>query len=264
MNKKMKLGKNKKKAIVDVNEIDKSTKSIERSEQVCSLIDGYDILLKADKTPLQVVAADMIIDLPPSALENIEAGVKNFLNGVCMHEIEQFEGLVLSYGNIEFCDNSGIIFEDSPYAHFFIRTEFLIYNASTGYKLFGRVANQSLSHIHLHLYDQFYVKIPRHHIPLDVFLWKDNDEFYDAMFLDKQLDLDRMYAEGQWVFSDTGATIEEDAWLEFEVTGADTNNGQLYLIGSLLHYSKNNYDQEKAKTPPLKTKGKEKTILEEN
>lgn len=135
MNKKMKLGKNKKKAIVDVNEIDKSTKSIERSEQVCSLIDGYDILLKADKTPLQVVAADMIIDLPPSALENIEAGVKNFLNGVCMHEIEQFEGLVLSYGNIEFCDNSGIIFEDSPYAHFFIRTEFLIYNASTGYKL---------------------------------------------------------------------------------------------------------------------------------
>lgn len=85
----------------------------------------------------------------------------------------------------------------------------------------GRVANQSLSHIHLHLYDQFYVKIPRHHIPLDVFLWKDNDEFYDAMFLDKQLDLDRMYAEGQWVFSDTGATIEEDAWLEFEVTGYD-------------------------------------------
>lgn len=45
---------------------------------------------------------------------------------------------------------------------------------------------------------------------------------------------------------------------------ADTNNGQLYLIGSLLLYSKNNYDQEKAKTLPLKTKGKEKTIIEEN
>ena len=86
----------------------------------------------------------------------------------------------------------------------------------------GRVANQSLSHIHLHLHDQFYVKIPRHFIPLDVFLWKDNDEFYDAMFLDKQLNLDRMYAEGQWVFSDTGAIISEDSWLEFEVMGYDT------------------------------------------
>ncbi len=86
-------------------------------------------------TPLRVIVADMIIDLPPSALENIESGVKNFLNGVCMHELEQFEGLVLSYGNIEFRDNAGTIFEDSPYTHFFIRTEFLVYNASVGCKL---------------------------------------------------------------------------------------------------------------------------------
>ena len=41
------------------------------------------------------------------------------------------------------------------------------------------------------------------------------------MFLDKQLNLDRMYAEGQWVFSDTGAIIGEDSWLEFEVMGYD-------------------------------------------
>ncbi|CAG8664794.1 15256_t:CDS:2 [Funneliformis mosseae] len=235
------------------------------------------------QTPLRVIVADMIIDLPPSALENIVSGVKNFLNGVCMHELEQFEGLVLSYNNIEFCDHSGIIFEDSPYAHFFIRAEFLVYNASVGYKLckryrhsikfnnihlltdpfisVGKVANQSLSHIHLCLYDQFYVKVPRHLIPLDVFLWKDNDEFYDAMFLDQQLNLDRMYAEGQWVFSDTGAIIREDSWLEFEVMGTDTNNGQLYLIGSLLHYSKNNYDQEEAS---LKVKEKEKATTEED
>ncbi|RIA89333.1 hypothetical protein C1645_201999 [Glomus cerebriforme] len=246
MNKKMKLSKNKKKSTVDAHKIDKSIESTGHSEEVYSLIDDYDVTSRMDKTPLRVVVADMLIDLPPSALENIGLGVKNFLNGVCMHEIEQFEGLVLSYGKIEFCDNAGIIFEDSPYAHVFIRTEFLIYNASAGYKLFGRVTNQSLSHIHLHLHDQFYVKIPRHFIPLDVFLWKDNDEFYDAMFLNKQLNLDRMYAEGQWVFSDTGAIIEEDSWLEFEVMGADTNNGQLYIIGSLLHYSKSNYDQEKA------------------
>lgn len=45
---------------------------------------------------------------------------------------------------------------------------------------------------------------------------------------------------------------------------ADTNNGQLYLIGSLLHYSENNYDQEKAKSLPSKIKGKEKAIIEEN
>ena len=45
---------------------------------------------------------------------------------------------------------------------------------------------------------------------------------------------------------------------------ADTNNGQLFLIGSLLHYSKNNYDQEKVKSPSLKIKGKEKAIIEEN
>ncbi|CAI2186408.1 3536_t:CDS:2 [Funneliformis geosporum] len=215
------------------------------------------------QTPLRVIVADMIIDLPPSALENIGSGIKNFLNGVCMHELEQFEGLVLSYNNIEFCDNGGIIFEDSPYTHFFIRAEFLVYNASAGYRLFGKVANQSLSHIHLCLYGQFYVKVPRHLIPLDVFLWKDNDEFYDAMFLDQQLNLDRMYAEGQWVFSDTGAIIREDSWLEFEVMGADTNNGQLYLIGSLLHYSKNNYDQDNASCLSLKVKGKKKATSED-
>jgi hypothetical protein len=124
----MKLNKNKK--TVNVYEFDKSTKLIGHSEKVCSN-DVEDTI----KTPLRVVVADMIIDLPPNVLENIGSGVKNFLNGVCMHELEQFEGLVLSYGNIEFCDNAGIIFEDSPYAHFFIRTEFLIYNASVGYKL---------------------------------------------------------------------------------------------------------------------------------
>ena len=45
---------------------------------------------------------------------------------------------------------------------------------------------------------------------------------------------------------------------------ADTNNSQLYLVGSLLHYSKNNYDQEKAKSISLKVKGKEKAAIENN
>src|SRR4051812_10402851 len=122
MNKKKNLNKNRRTV-----EFDKSIKSIGHSEEVC--------LEDTVKTPLRAVVADMVIDLPPSVLDNTGSGVKNFLNGVCMHELEQFEGLVLSYGDIEFCDNSGIIFEDSPYAHFFIRTEFLIYNASVGYKL---------------------------------------------------------------------------------------------------------------------------------
>ena len=58
------------------------------------------------------------------------------------------------------------------------------------------------------------------------------------MFLDKQLNLDRMYAEGQWVFSDTGIIIGEDSWLEFEVMGYDIffitflnlNNVSYYLF----------------------------------
>jgi hypothetical protein len=45
-------------------------------------------------------------------------------------------------------------------------------------------------------------------------------------------------------------------------TRADTNNSQLYLVGSLLHYSKNNYDQEKTKSLSLEIKGKEKAAIE--
>ncbi|CAG8447831.1 17849_t:CDS:2 [Acaulospora morrowiae] len=189
-------------------------------------------------TPFRKVNAEMLIDLPPKAFEDFDKGVFTYINALIMQYVEELDGIVLAYENVQLCDKTGYIYEDSPYCHFFVRADFILWDASKGCRMVGKVIRQSPLHIALLLYESFNVKINRQSIPDDVFEWRDDDLFYDVMFSDKQLELDRLYQDGQWYDKRTGEGLT-DCWIEFEAVGSEIDEGIIFVVGSLQYYSKN-------------------------
>ncbi|CAG8439088.1 9220_t:CDS:2 [Dentiscutata heterogama] len=173
---------------------------------------------KAENSPFRIVTAKMLIDLPPKAFEDFDQGIYTYMNALIMQYVEEFNGIVLAYENIKLCNTSGYIYEDSPYCHFYVQADFVIWDASKGCRLTGKVIRQSPTHIALLLYESFNVKIFRDCIPDDVFEWKDNEEFFNAMISDKQLELDKLYQDGEWINKRTGENLTDNC-IEFEVLG---------------------------------------------
>ncbi|CAG8605933.1 21031_t:CDS:2 [Cetraspora pellucida] len=193
---------------------------------------------KAENSPFRIVTAKMLIDLPPKAFEDFDQGIYTYMNALIMQYVEEFNGIVLAYENIKLCDKSGYIYEDSPYCHFYVQADFVIWDASKGCKLTGKVIRQSPTHIALLLYESFNVKIFRDCIPDDVFEWKDDEEFFNAMISDKQLELDKLYQDGEWFNKQTGESLT-DKCIEFEVLGSEVDEGTIFIVGTLQCYSDN-------------------------
>ncbi|CAG8597340.1 16240_t:CDS:2 [Gigaspora rosea] len=193
---------------------------------------------KAENSPFRIVTAKMLIDLPPKAFEDFDQGTYTYMNALIMQYVEEFNGIVLAYENIKLCDTSGYIYEDSPYCHFYVQADFVIWDASKGCRLTGKVIRQSPTHIALLLYESFNVKIFRDCIPDDVFKWKDNEEFFNAMISDKQLELDKLYQDGEWINERTGESLT-DKCIAFEVLGSEVDEGTIFIVGTLQCYSDN-------------------------
>ncbi|CAG8647100.1 19618_t:CDS:2 [Racocetra fulgida] len=136
---------------------------------------------KAENSPFRIVTAKMLIDLPPKAFEDFDQGIYTYMNALIMQYVEEFSGIVLAYENIKLCDTSGYIYEDSPYCHFYVQADFVIWDASKGCKL-------------------------------------NDEEFFNAMISDKQLELDKLYQDGEWFNKQTGESLT-DKCIEFEVLG---------------------------------------------
>ncbi|CAG8546206.1 1547_t:CDS:2 [Acaulospora colombiana] len=195
------------------------------------------------QTPFRKVNAEMLIDLPPKAFEDFDKGVYTYMNALVMQYVDELDGIVLAYENVQLCDKSGYIYEDSPYSHFFVRADFILWDASKGCRMVGKVIRQSPLHIALLLYESFNVKINRQSIPNDIFEWRDDDHFYNAIFSDEQLELDKLYQDGQWYDKRSGEGIT-DCWMEFEAVGSEIDEGIIFVLGSLQYYSESPVQDE--------------------
>ncbi|CAG8571352.1 4883_t:CDS:2 [Diversispora eburnea] len=208
---------------------------IDTSKYVKPIESDKSIVSESKTTPFRKVNAEMLIDLPPKAFEDFDKGVYTYMNALMMQYVDELDGIVLAYENVKLCDNTGYIYEDSPYSHFFVRADFTLWDASIGCKMVGKVVRQSPLHISLLLYDSFNVKINRQCIPDDIFEWRDNDSLYNSIFVGNQLELDKLYLEGQWYDKRTGGEIT-DCLMEFESTGSEIDDGVIFVLGSLQYY----------------------------
>ncbi|CAJ0909299.1 11790_t:CDS:2, partial [Entrophospora sp. SA101] len=122
-------------------------------------------------TTIRKVTAKILIDFPPAAYKNPTESVYTIMNSLIMKYNEQLGGFVISYENLVKLDDSGYIFEDSPYVHFFVQADWTIWSAPNGSKLIGKVVGQSNNHIGLLVLDIFNVKIPYTNMPNEIFEW---------------------------------------------------------------------------------------------
>ncbi|OZJ06621.1 hypothetical protein BZG36_00379 [Bifiguratus adelaidae] len=123
-----------------------------------------------DKTPFKTVTCQMYIHVPPIYVGKTIDGVNDQLNGFLMKYSSTLDGIVLSHSNLVIPQPKARIINDSPFAHFWITVDFLVWKPKRGSRLVGTVNLQSADHIGLLIYGTFNASIPREYIPSD-FEW---------------------------------------------------------------------------------------------
>ncbi|GIL58248.1 hypothetical protein Vafri_13310 [Volvox africanus] len=79
------------------------------------------------------------IELHPSTVDNVTEGVKDQLNVNLLRYVEEFEGVLLSYSNLEILTRKPIIHPYFPFFHLDVRADVLIFKPKPGMTLVGQV-----------------------------------------------------------------------------------------------------------------------------
>ncbi|CAJ0880362.1 2382_t:CDS:10, partial [Entrophospora sp. SA101] len=170
-------------------------------------------------TTIRKVTAKILIDFPPAAYKNPTESVYTIMNSLIMKYNEQLGGFVISYENLVKLDDSGYIFEDSPYVHFFVQADWTIWSAPNGSKLIGKVVGQSNNHIGLLVLDIFNVKIPYTNMPNEIFEWDGQNDLVEKLLTIENIQLELVTTQqtiGSWIDKRTGEKLI-DRFIEFEV-----------------------------------------------
>ncbi|CAH1758089.1 10530_t:CDS:2, partial [Entrophospora sp. SA101] len=153
-------------------------------------------------TTIRKVTAKILIDFPPAAYKNPTESVYTIMNSLIMKYNEQLGGFVISYENLVKLDDSGYIFEDSPYVHFFVQADWTIWSAPNGSKLIGKVVGQSNNHIGLLVLDIFNVKIPYTNMPNEIFEWDGQNDLVEKLLTIENIQLELVTTQqtiGSWI-----------------------------------------------------------------
>ncbi|KAI8919744.1 hypothetical protein BC831DRAFT_419087 [Entophlyctis helioformis] len=126
---------------------------------------------RSGQSPFTRITAQIHIHLPPAFAANPLDGVKDYLNTFVMRYIPELSGVVLSYSDIEFQESAGLIINESPFSHFYIKAVFVLFSPTVGTPLYGVVNKVSPDHIGLLVYGVFNASIPSSEIPRDEYVW---------------------------------------------------------------------------------------------
>lgn len=99
------------------------------------------------------------IHLAPQFTNNINQGIKDYLNSLLTKYIPELEGVALTYSNIKQLATKSIIRSESPYMHFKIQVDFLVFSPKVSEKLIGVVNKVSPGHIGCLVYGLFNASI---------------------------------------------------------------------------------------------------------
>ena len=72
----------------------------------------------------------------------------------------RFSGALIAYSNIKLLSDRGQIMDDTPFIHFRIRADFILFKPCVGSRLRGEVNKVGKDHVGLLVHDHFNVSVP--------------------------------------------------------------------------------------------------------
>ncbi|KAI9230427.1 MAG: hypothetical protein DHS80DRAFT_28874 [Piptocephalis tieghemiana] len=124
-------------------------------------------------SPFRKCQVQLHVTLAPCYTENPRQGVSNYLNGLLMKYVPEAQGVVLAHERIQFLQEVGRIMYDSPFSHFDVRVEMLVWKPVVGSLLVGAVSLQSSDHIGLLIHRTFNASVSAARVPSH-FEWRDH------------------------------------------------------------------------------------------
>lgn len=169
--------------------------------------------------------------LPPNHLGNVKEGVKKMLDECLMNHVEELDGVVISYSNIEIVGNNARVIADGPYIFFNVKVSFLVFSLSKGSISRGVVNKISPSHIGLLVYNTFNASIHREYLP-DKYVYDEEELGWVVDNSKLNSDEDNVNDEDEQE-SVNSESIEIGSKLNFQVLGIQTDGDVVNIAGNL-------------------------------
>lgn len=177
------------------------------------------LISKCSLSHLEAVSSKRHVVLPPKFFNSILQGVKEHLNSELQLVASWTDGVLMAYNNVKILETVGRIFDESPYIHFNVEADFIMFRPAVGCLLKGIVNKKSTYHVGCLVHQCFNASI---HKPKDM--------------------------QSEW----EGTQLQLGDEFIFKVTNIYTNNGVLSLRGNI-HQEKTPKKKKKSKKKSLET-----------
>jgi len=161
-------------------------------------------------SPFRIAKLESTMSLSPAYIGRAHLGASELLNDRLLKYDSRFGGVMLSYSNLRVEDGFGMVFEDCPEIRYRFKYRALLFMASKGSRLTGRINQVSAGHISLLVFGAFPVSIIRERL-------KSRYEYKDL--------------EGQFVSSQNkDDVLAVDTAVSFRVHAVDTTSPTDWFI----------------------------------
>ncbi|XP_045772325.1 DNA-directed RNA polymerase I subunit RPA43 [Maniola jurtina] len=151
--------------------------------------------------------------LQPWCLGNLKDSINNLLDYKIGKFDKEFNGILLSYKNLQVLQNVGAIRNDNADVHFQVQADYFIFQPHVGATLKGIVNKKSFTHLGILVHRVFNVVIPRPTEEPDDWIGSTVEEGQEVMFQIVVLDL---YGALPYIRGKL-----DKRWLNIEADGAD-------------------------------------------
>ncbi|XP_041978083.1 DNA-directed RNA polymerase I subunit RPA43 [Aricia agestis] len=173
--------------------------------------------------------------LQPWCLRNVKESIKNLLDYKIGKFDKEYNGILLSYKNLQVLQNVGAIRNDNADIHFQVQADYFIFQPYIGATLKGVVNKKSNTHLGILVHRVFNVVIPRPtEEPGNDWIGASVEEGQEVVFQIVVLDLFGAlpYIRGKL----------DERWLELEVNDDDTEESK---ANKVINVSYINFDKTK-------------------
>ncbi|GLC36636.1 hypothetical protein PLESTM_000483500 [Pleodorina starrii] len=108
------------------------------------------------------------VELHPSTVDNVLEGVKEQLNANLLRYVDEIDGVLVAYSNIEILTKKPVIHPYFPYFHLDVRADVLVFKPAPGMTLVGRVNHIGEDYMSALVLGVFNVTIPARSVMEDL------------------------------------------------------------------------------------------------
>ncbi|PNW86447.1 hypothetical protein CHLRE_02g086750v5 [Chlamydomonas reinhardtii] len=153
------------------------------------------------------------VELHPSTVSDVLGGVKEQLNAHLLRYVDEFEGVLVAYSNVQILTKQPVIHPYFPYFHLDVRADVLLFKPSPGMTLVARVNHLGEDYISALALGVFNVTIPTRAVMPELHFLRE---------------------ENKWIHKVTPQhQIHEHSYIVFRVEDVKDNGGFFQISGSM-------------------------------